>query len=144
MKILTINNINLEVVESNLELTASREKDVRQLYLNLIQYEKTPVEVISKCIAFFNKQMFNSLAQEMSNYLDFLQINKDINIYTSIFCLITFEKNEKKETLSNIEVLEKSKKLEKEGLTFEIVKREVENFLKAYPAIDRIYKLLIG
>ena len=144
MKTHQLKDIKLSIAEGIQDITPSREKDLQQLYLLLTESVKTPIELITECIDDFNSGMYVNMAQKMKNYLDYTKITKNINIWNSIFCLISYEKDEKKETLSESEIQEKAKRLEENGLNFDLVKREVENFMKVYPSIMRVYKIVTG
>lgn len=142
MKQLKISDIQLNVYENINELSATREKDLRLLYFSLIQYEKSPLELMLELRKDFNNQHYSTLGQKIENYIEFLNINKSVNIYNSIFALITLLENENVAELSNIEVKNKMQLLEKKGLTFDVVKKEVVNFMRAYPQIQRAFKIL--
>lgn len=144
MKTLKLENIELEIAEGLGDITASREKDIRQLYFMILEGNETPQSIMVDCIKYFNEGQYVNLAQTLKNYLDYLKISEKHNIWGSIFCLISFEKGEEKTTLSELQIKNKLERLEKKGLMFDVVKKEVENFMKAYPQIIKIYNLIRG
>ena len=143
MKNLQVGNIKLKVATGLKDISVTRYKDIQTLYLALMPSTDTPVETLQKAIDYINKNSIVNASTVLANYLHFIQVAEDINIWGSIFCLITFEDGEKNETLENHEVKIKLSKLEKEGLKFSTVKKEVENFMKAFPAIKRVYDIAV-
>ena len=65
----------------------------------------------------------------------------ECDAYGYCFALIYSEKDEDLSIIDETFLKQKIDKLSKEGLTSDVVKRKVENFIKAFPLKYTIYKM---
>lgn len=140
MKIIKLNDLVVRVATKTEHLTASRVNEFQKAFTTILfSSNKTIFDVYFDMKKRYNNFETYDAFLELTNYLQSVEISQKNDLWSYCFALISLTENEKLTCPDDSEIKSKMQLLENNGLMFDTVKKEVENFIHAFPNISKLY-----